>query len=130
MTERQEKFCLEYIRCGNATKAYEAAGYKTKSRHSAEVMSSRLLRNTEVKARIDELREQMQGPKIMDAQERRERLTQIARNPAANYGEAIKAIDTLNKMDCLYVQKTELSGMVQTVPDRLVIDYGGDGEAD
>ena len=39
-----------------------------------------------------------------------------------------KAIDTLNKMDCLYVQKTELSGSVQTVPDRLVIDLGEDTE--
>jgi phage terminase small subunit len=90
------------------------------------------LENDGIRARLDELREKMKGPKIMDAQERREKLTEIATNPKVKPDVAIKAIDVLNKMDCLYVQKTELSGTVQTVPDRLVIDYGdgGDGEED
>lgn len=68
----------------------------------------------------------------MDAQQRRQKLTEIATSRYVKPDVAIKAIDVLNKMDCLYVQKTELSGTVQTVPDRLVIDYGdgGDGEED
>ena len=64
----------------------------------------------------------------MDAEERRVKLTQIVNDPNVKADTIIKAIDTLNKMDCLYIQKTELSGMVQTVPDRLVIDYGDDKE--
>jgi hypothetical protein len=70
----------------------------------------------------------MGNPKIMDAEERRVRLSEIAKNRATKDENVIKAIDTLNKMDCLYVQKTQLSGSVQTVPDRLVIDYGDNAE--
>lgn len=128
VTERQEKFCLEMVRCGNATEAYKAAGYKPKSRHAAEALGSRLLRNDEVNERIAKLRQQMGNPKIMDAEERRVRLSEIAKNRATKDENVIKAIDTLNKMDCLYVQKTQLSGSVQTVPDRLVIDYGDNAE--
>ena len=128
MTERQEKFCLEYIRHGNAAVAYRAAGYNPQSKGSAEAMGSRLLRNVNVRQRLAELRKKMEGPAIMDAQERREKLTEIARSPATEDKDIIKAIDTLNKMDSLYIQKTELSGKVQTVPDRLVIDYGGDDD--
>ena len=132
MTERQEKFCLEFIRCGNAAEAYRLAGYKPQSAHAAETMGSRLLRNVEVSNRLDELRKKVNGPKVMDAEERRVKLTEIATSRYVKPDVAIKAIDVLNKMDGLYVQKTELSGTVQTVPDRLVIDYGdgGDGEED
>ena len=130
MNEKHERFCLELIRCGSPPDAYRAAGYKPKSAKAASNCAARLLENDGIRARLDELREKMKGPKIMDAQERREKLTEIATNPKVKPDVAIKAIDVLNKMDCLYVQKTELSGMVQTVPDRLVIDYGGDGEED
>lgn len=132
MNEKHERFCLELIRCGSPPDAYRAAGYKPKSAKAASNCAARLLENDGIRARLDELREKMKGPKIMDAQERREKLTEIATNPKVKPDVAIKAIDVLNKMDCLYVQKTELSGTVQTVPDRLVIDYGdgGDGEED
>ena len=132
MTERQEKFCLEYIRCGNATQAYKAAGYKSQSEKAATANAARMITYDSIQVRLNELREQVKGPKIMDAQERRQKLTEIATSRYVKPDVAIKAIDVLNKMDCLYVQKTELSGTVQTVPDRLVIDYGdgGDGEED
>ena len=130
MTERQEKFCLELIRCGNATQAYKAAGYKPSSERAATANAARMMTYDSVQERLAELRGEMKGPKIMDAQERRAKLTQIANDPETKADTIIKAIDTLNKMDCLYVQKTELSGMVQTVPDRLVIDYGGDDKED
>ncbi len=108
MTDRQEKFCLEYVRCGNATEAYRSAGYNPKSAHAAEVRGSALLRNVEVKAKIAELRGQLEDEKIMDAKARRERLTEIAKGKSPIV--AIKAIDVLNKMDGVYINKTQLTG--------------------
>ena len=128
MTERQEKFCLEMVRCGNATEAYKAAGYKPRSDKAAGNCGSRLLENVGIKARIAELREKMADETIMDAKARRVKLSEIAKHPGTKDENVIKAIDTLNKMDGLYIQKTELSGSVQTVPDRLVIDYGDNAE--
>ena len=128
MTERQEKFCLEMVRCGCATEAYKAAGYNPRSERAAVSAGNRLLTYVDIKARIAELREKMADETIMDAKARRVKLSEIAKNRATKDENVIKAIDTLNKMDCLYVQKTQLSGSVQTVPDRLVIDYGDNAE--
>lgn len=128
MTERQEKFCLEMARCGNAAQAYKAAGYKPRSNKGAAAAAARLLTFDSIKVRLDELREQMADEKIMDAKERKIRLSEIAKHRATKDENVIKAIDVLNKMDGLYIQKTELSGSVQTVPDRLVIDYGDNAE--
>lgn len=110
MNARQEKFCTEYVRCGNATAAYKAAGYKPKSTHAAEVRGSDLLRNVEVQERIAQLQEKLEDEKIMDAKERRQALTEIARNYTEDAQDRIRAIDTMNKMDGLYIQKTQLSG--------------------
>lgn len=128
MTERQEKFCLEMVRCGCATEAYKAAGYNPRSERAAVSAGNRLLTYVDIKARIAELREKMADETIMDAKARRVKLSEIAKHPGTKDENVIKAIDTLNKMDGLYIQKTELSGSVQTVPDRLVIDYGDNAE--
>jgi len=110
MNERREKFCVEFVRCGNATEAYRAAGYKPKSAHAAEVLGSNLLRIIEVQRRIAELRGKLEDEKIMDAAERRRILTDIARDKKGNTKCRIMAIDTMNKMDGVYIQKTQLSG--------------------
>ena len=108
MTERQEKFCIEFVRCGNATEAYKAAGYKVKSDRAATSAGNRLLTFVDVQKKIEELTRRATEGKIMDAVERRIRLSEIAESGKAIV--AIKAIDTLNKMDGLYINKTQLSG--------------------
>ena len=54
MTERQKIFADHYIISLNATEAYKKAYPKIKSIKTAEVNGSKLLRNTKVKAYIDE----------------------------------------------------------------------------
>ena len=115
VNKRQENFCKEFARCGNATEAYRAAGYKANSAHSYEVMASRLLRNVEVRQRIAELSKAIHNEKIMDIAERRERLAEIARDSESTKQDVIKAIDTLNKMDGAYLNRTEITGGVPVV---------------
>jgi phage terminase small subunit len=86
-----------------------------------------LLRNVEVQERIAELRSKMEDEKIMDAAERRKILTEIARDVESSAQDKIRAIDTANKMDGLYIQKTQLSG-AEGGPLVFAWEGGGDGK--
>ena len=110
MDRKQAKFCVEIMRTGNATQAYRLAGYSPKDDASAAASASKLLRNDKVKARIETLRQEMDRGAIMDALERREVLTRIARDTESQNIEILRAIDIMNKMDCLYTVKQEVTG--------------------
>ncbi len=110
MDRKQAKFCVEIMRTGNATEAYKAAGYKPRNDAVAAAAASKLLRKDKVRERIEELRKEMDGEKIMDALERRELLSSIARDRQHSPQDRIRAVDIMNKMDCIYIQRNELSG--------------------
>lgn len=111
MQRLQEKFCVEFVRCGNATEAYKAAGYKAKTDKAASTVAARLLGNVGIQQRIEELRREMDSRKIMDATERRELLTQFARDEETGKTDRLRAMDLLNKMDGVYINKTQVSGV-------------------
>ena len=110
MRQLMENFCLEIVQSGNGTEAYKKAGYKVKSDNAAAVCAAKLLRKAKVQKRIAELRSEMDSHKIMDAAERRELLTQFARDEEAAKPDRLKAMDLLNKMDGVYINKTQVSG--------------------
>ena len=76
LTEKQKKFCDEYIKLGNATQAAINAGY---SKRTARSQGQRLVTNVDIKNYIDERMEQLASERIMGAQEILERLTLIAK---------------------------------------------------
>lgn len=79
MTERQKIFADYYIISLNATEAYKKAYPKIKSIKAAEVNGSKLLRNTKVKAYIDEQLEKLKSERVADQQEVLEFLTSVMR---------------------------------------------------
>ena len=79
MTERQKRFCDEYLQDLNTTRAYKAAYPSVKRDETACQAGSRLLRNVNVRAYLDEKLEEMQSKKIADAQEVLEYLTDVIR---------------------------------------------------
>ena len=105
MRQLMENFCLEIVQSGNGTEAYKKAGYKVKSGNAAAVGAAKLLRKAKVQKRIE-----MDSHKIMDAAERRELLTQFARDEETAKPDRLKAMDLLNKMDGVYINKTQVSG--------------------
>ena len=111
MQRLQEKFCIEFVRCGNATEAYKRAGYKARSDKVAGTAAARLLGNVGIQQRIVELRREMDSHKIMDAAERRELLTRFARDEDTGKTDRLRAMDLLNKMDGVYINKTQISGV-------------------
>jgi phage terminase small subunit len=65
--------------------------------------ASRLKDEDKIKARIEELRGEIDSPKIMSVTKRAETLSELAESEDPNI--KMKAIDLLNKMTGEYVQK-------------------------
>ena len=122
LTPRQEKFCIEYSKCGNARQAYIAAGYSHKKDSTVDVNACRLLKTDKVQRRLQELAEEAKNDAIADIQEMQEVLTQIIRqnmteevltsdgymvnrHPAVK--DVINAINSLGRMQGAFVDKIE-----------------------
>lgn len=80
LTPKQEKFCREFIKCGNASQAYRKA-YNCEKMKSETITecASRLLKDRNIAARVKELDEQKKNDAIADAQEIQETLTKLLR---------------------------------------------------
>ncbi len=74
--QRQETFCLEYFKSGNAAASAVKAGYSVKA---VRQVSSRLLTFANIRARLKELRDKAEKDSIMSVIERKQRLSEIAR---------------------------------------------------
>lgn len=120
---KQEQFCIEYVKCGNAATAYQAA-YSQSNRLAATSRASKILQRPEIQARIKELNDAMTSEKILTAEEVQERLSAIAKGevletvvlpngtlttkPAA-VRDVLKALELLAKCKGLFVSKQELT---------------------
>ena len=94
MSPKQEKFCLEYARTCNATKAAEMAGY---SKKSAGRIGGENLKKMEIQKRLQELSAEVKTKKIADVTESLELLTEIARDKKQKDAVRVKALETLLK---------------------------------
>lgn len=138
LTQKQEKFCIEYAKLGNARQAYINAGYKHKKDSTTDAAASRLLSNVKVKERLAQLSEEVKNAAIADIQEMQEKLTEIIRQSLEEevivvegcgdgFSEAkkiskkpdiksvISAINTLGKMQGAFIDKVELEGSLESV---------------
>lgn len=138
MTDKQRKFCDEYLIDLNATRAYKLAYPNVKSESAATSGASRLLRNVKVKTYIDEQLEKISSEKIATAEEVMQYLTSvlrgesqseivivegvgegcsIARNmqKAPDEKERLKAAELLGKRYGLFTDKVEVDGVARVV---------------
>lgn len=112
LTDKQEKFVQNIIQGMNQAEAYRSAYDARKMSDNAIYReASLLMSNPKVTQRISELRSELAKPTIKTAQERMEWLTQLIDNDEESTGDKLKAVDILNKMDGLYVQR--ISGEIK-----------------
>lgn len=89
LTTKQEKYACNIFSGMSNHEAYLQAGYSGNASSAViDVNASRLANSTKVLLRIDELRKQISDDKIMPVQERKERLSEIARGRLTDYQEA------------------------------------------
>lgn len=108
LTAKQEKFVQGIIEGKSQAEAYRSA-YNTKKMADKTIWenASRLMADSKVAARVNELRSQMMAASIMSAKGRLEWLTNLINNAEEGTNEKLKAIDIMNKMQGEYVQKVE-----------------------
>lgn len=105
LTPKQEQFVKSIVLDGmNYSDAYRSA-YNTKGMSDKTIneKACRLKDQDNIRARIEEIRAEIDSPKIMSVTKRAEKLSELAESEDANV--AMKAIDLLNKMTGEYVQK-------------------------
>nr|DAQ52874.1 MAG TPA: Terminase small subunit [Caudoviricetes sp.] len=79
MTDKQRKFCDEYLIDCNATRAYKVAYPNIKNDNVASAAGTRLLGNVKIKAYIDTKLEEMSSAKVASAEEVMKYLTSVMR---------------------------------------------------
>ncbi len=79
---KQEKYCLEYFKSGNAAAAATLAGYSVRSIRS---IASELLTNPNIQRRLEELKKKAEDASVMTVLERKQRLTEIARARVSDF---------------------------------------------
>ena len=135
MTEKQKRFCDEYLIDLNATQAAIRAGYSEKTAYS---QGQRILKNVEVKSYIDKQLEQIHSSKIADAEEVLKYLTSVLRGEsqsedvviestgdfmsqartmqkAPDEKERLKAAELIGKRYSLFTDKVDLKGTTKVV---------------
>jgi phage terminase small subunit len=112
INQRQESFCINYFRTGNATQSAIEAGY---SKHTASVIAVNLLKKENVKTRLAELHSQAVSDAIMTVIKRKERLSEIARSGKPN--ESVNAIAELNMMEKVYASSPDTQVVLEVVYD-------------
>lgn len=148
MTEKQKRFCDEYLIDCNATRAYKAVYRSIKSDEVARKAGSRLLTNVDVKKYITNRMEEIHNKKTADAQEVIEYLTSVLRGEsssteivvegtgdgcseartiekAPSEKERLKAAELLGKRYGLYTDKIDLDADAEL---HICIDYGESSE--
>ena len=76
LTQKQEQFCLNYVKMENAAEAARQAGYSLKW---ANYNTTHILEKPLVQARLKELRQKAEDDSVMCLLERKQRLSEIAR---------------------------------------------------
>ena len=138
MTDKQRKFCDEYLIDCNATRAYRKAYPNVKKDSSAAVCAAKLLRIAKVQEYINKQLEKISSEKIADAKEVMEYLTTVLRgesqseivviegtgdgcsdarkmNKAPDEKERLKAAELIGKRYGLFTDKLEVDGNAKVV---------------
>lgn len=138
MTDKQRRFCDEYLTDCNGARAYKAVYPSVKKDETARANSSRLLARADIKEYIKEQVEKLHNEKMADAKEVIEYLTAVMRGETSaavlavgvtglqqvimkppDEKERLKAAELLGKYHAIFTDraKVENSGVVQIVDD-------------
>lgn len=125
MTERQKRFCEEYLIDLNATQAAIRAGYSPRTAYST---GQRMLRNVEIKTYISEQLDRIHNENTADAREVMEYLTSVMRGTSSSHvlclcGEGEQAVIKKPPDEKEKLKAAELLGKRYGIfTDRLGID--------
>ena len=108
LTPKQETFAQKVVEGMSYADAYRSA-YSTKRMTDKTIWenASRLMADSKVLARVQELRDQISSESILTAQERLEWLSEIIKSNEFHITDKLRASDQMNKMQGAYITKIE-----------------------
>lgn len=136
LNPRQEQFCCEYAKSGNAGGSYQKI-YGTSNSATAATNAYRLLKNADIQSRLKEIQDELASERIMDAREIQERLTAIGRGEIteeiitsdgertrkqASIRDRLKAVELLCRIKSLFINRSEVDLKTATP----IVIAGGD----
>lgn len=108
LTAKQEQFAKGIAEGMSQADAYRSAySCKNMSDNAIYREASLLVSDPKISQRLKELTAMAAKPTIMNAQRRKEWLTEVINNPEVDINARLKASDQLNKMEGEYTQKIE-----------------------
>lgn len=121
LTPKQEQFAKAIALDGMSySDAYRSAYDTSKMSDKTVNEKASLLKDSDkIRTRIKELRDEVNTPKIMSAQKRKEWLTEVINSPEVDINAKLKASDQLNRMEGEYVTKVEGNLNVNKLEDLL-----------
>ena len=123
LTLKQRRFVQELPLARSQTEAAIKAGYSPGA--NATVRASELVRNSNVAPAIQAAQEAATSEKVMSVLRRKERLSHLA-EPDPEHPDPIHAIDLLNRMESLYVDRSEVKSAAVVVLE--VRHFGGEDD--
>lgn len=129
LNPRQEQFCCEYAKSGNAGGSYQKV-YGTTNSATAATNAYRLLKNADIQSRLKEIQDELASERIMNAREIQERLTAIGRGEIseeiitsdgertrkqATVRDQLKALEILCRIQSLFVDRKEITSATPIV---------------
>ena len=119
LTPKQEAFCKCIAFDGMSYSDAYRASYNTEKMTDKSIneKASLLKDNVKIRARIKELRDEIDTPRVMSAQKRLEWLSNLVESEEETTSDKLKALDLMNKMTGEYTTKIE--GTVNTSVNKL-----------
>ena len=114
LTPKQRLFVDFYLESLNASQSYLKA-FSTKSRRTAEVNSSKLLKSPIIQGILRDRMEELESERIASATEVVEFLTKTMRDDKEKTSERLKAGELIGKRYAMFTDKTETSGAMDVV---------------
>lgn len=129
LTDKQRLFCIYYIRCFNATKAYQKAygcDYKT-----AVVSASRLLTNAKVKAEILKLKTERLNREMLDEDDIFQKYMDIAFADITDYVEfGRETVPVISLSGPVEIVDTETGEKIQATKEINVVRFKESDQVD
>jgi len=118
LTPKQDKFCLKYMECGNATEAYKSV-YNTNSMKPKTINNRayEMLEKGEIRGRVAELKEETKERAMLSLDDVIAELEKVAMAEKVT-NHKLKALDMLGKHLGLYEKKIEMENKMTSKEKR------------
>lgn len=120
LTEKQQRFVLEYIKTGNAVQSYMAAGYQARYMESA-ASASRLLKNAKIQSEITRLKKEEFQKNVASSEEVMDFFSRVMRGEVKDqFGLETSVADRIKAAQELAKRTVDIDNRIKGIADNTI----------